>query len=565
MARSLTVGVIVWSTLAGVAQADELHFFGPEGTGTERRVLVVVVGPDQGCVPLDGATAEAIEDDVEVSLLEEAGPCARWMEIVTTAPRNQVSIRIRHLGAAATGVVAMGSERGLSVEAAIRRGRLVVRVGGAPDGEPVRVLAIHSGGQTVLEPGTGRDVFVGPRPPDGPVGVVARTASLTGAAALAVGRLTGPAAVIVPSAFEIPAGGAPRVAAFLVVTDAAGRLSRNVPLRVMSDHAALRSLEWIGPGLAAVSLSARGDGLSVVELSVRDQQRELATAELPVGSGAPVRARLDLPGEIRAGDPFEVRASVLTSEDASVPTTRLRVVCPGGVSVPVGDDSVARCPGDREGPSRVTVQVALDGRLVPLGTVPIQILGTQLPMEAPAVEDADPEPLIESEEASVPRSLELGVFLRGALDSWGNGGAGFGARVAWAVSSLLGLGLDLRYQARGLGAPPSAQVVVELKGVRHELAIGAQLTLAPMFEKVRWVNRLTAQAAVVRDRYELGGERSRSVGFVPGVGLATGIGFGGRAAFEIMAGTTVRLAHPSSSWREPPVTFFLELGGRLAR
>jgi len=557
----LLVGVVLlWSLPAGLARADELFFLGPDGTGTERRGLVVVSGPEGACVPLDEASVESLDEGVEATLLDSAGPCSRWMRVVADSPRDHLSIRLRHPNGTASGAIAMGSERGLEVEARIRGRRLEVRVQGAPEGEDVRVVAVDSEGETVLERDGER--FTGPRPARGSVGIVARSASLTGADALSVGEVGGPSALIVPSAFQIPLGGAPRIAAFLVVTDEQGRLSQNVPLRIVSERGSLRRLDWLAPGLAAVSLSTGGDDADTVDLSVSDHQRLLARADLPVAGGAPVRGELDLPSEVRALEPFDVRATIHTVDDTALPPSHVRVLCPDGTSVPVDDDSVGRCPGAPPSLSTVSVQVIHDGRRVPLVTESIRVLPAPRP-EAPAVVEA-PAVIVPPTPAATPSRVVM-AFLRGGVDLWGNGGAGAGVGVAWPISELFQIGVEARYEARGLRSS-GPQVALNLGGTRHELAAGAHLALAPAFGDFRWVNRLTLQGSMVRDRYELGGERGQSVAFVPSASLATGVAFGrGGRSIEVTAGATGRFAQPESSWREAPLTFFLELRGGLAR
>jgi hypothetical protein len=292
-------------------------------------VLSVLEGDDGSCISWDSVDVESVEDGVTIEEGERIGDCVQWLTVSTEEPQETVSIRARSPRGEAVGTVGLSGEENLPIHIN-RSGRsLAVRVGRGQVSEGSSVHAYWDGGSMELE-SSQRGVFRGQVPADAIVGVVARSGGVVGASfsipdAFRSRRVN---AILMPSELAVPAGGAPRTAAFLIVTNQRGRPSNTVPLNITSERGRLRGMSWIRPGLAAIQLSTEV-GVTSVDLTVSFGEEVFGRAELAVSAGWATRAQLELPATVTEGEQFELSVTASSLDGDSVTPTDLRVRCGG--------------------------------------------------------------------------------------------------------------------------------------------------------------------------------------------------------------------------------------------
>lgn len=547
MRVSVTLGLLVVA-LPAPGAADALHVFGPEGTPSERRALAVVELSDGGCASWDALSVSS-PDGVSVEVGEGVGECARWLTITASPPRDRVELRVRGSAIDASAAIAMGSEHGLTVRVRRRQEALAVEVEGAPEGEPVRVLALWRDGQRELD--AHGDEWRGEVPPGAFVGVVARSGGLTGAGASVPLGMRGPDVLVLPSDLAVPAGGAPRTAAFVLATDARGHLSRNVPLRVMSERGRLRAMTWLEPGVAAVRLSAPNE-VQTVDVAV-ELGAASATRELPVVSGWPAHVELSTPVEIDAG-PTDLRVVVRTLDGEALDEQRVVLRC--GELTTIGTS--ARCDAPEHGGELLVVAAALiDGRAVPLATRRISVRpASRAPARAaPAIEPPAPAP-----RAAEDSRVALGVLIHGGLDTWARPSVGGGARVGVHLIGPFGVGARARYSATPFRASSSDARVGAIDGWRHSVELAAEAFVRGVVEGVGLVGWLGVGGGYVEENVTLDNVDLVGRAFVPLLEGSFGPSFivDPRLAIDIALGVRVPLDYPSSVWPEAHARVFVE-------
>jgi hypothetical protein len=569
----------------GAAAADRLVVYGPAGTGAERRALVVVQRDDGTCAPWTGLTAAADEPGVTVALEDAEGACARWVAIQASPPRAQITLRVRGVvqdsrvdpgprartsrRAVETAVaVAMGSDRGLELQAT-RSGRHVrVRVTGAPPEEEVRVTAFWEGGQAALVRARGsRDDFTGEAPTDRIVGLVARSGSLVGADAVAgEGPDAGSAALVVPSALAVPAGASVRTAAFVIVTDGRGRLSRSVPLRIVSRRGRLRSLTWVEDGVAAVGLSAPA-GTSSIDLSAWTLSEASArTLEIPSVADWPAHGALEVPRSTPHGDRVPIVLTASTLEGLAVSPDRLRVACD---SVPAERDEgggfTCAAPADDRREIVVVASAVVDDQTIPLAQVSAAI--EPAPPPPPPAPPAPVAPVRRRARAparSVARVAPAAVALVG-IDGSGAAAWGAGLRTDLAIGATLFLTTAARYTGARIDAAPAGALHDGLVGARHAAELQAGAGLRGRVFGVRFAGAATFGPSWLFTDAAIGATAVQA----PATRLIGQASAGPRARLGSLAvgidlGVRVIPWSSEQTWREPVATAFLEVMGGAA-
>jgi hypothetical protein len=546
-------------------RAQALHVYGPDGTPAERRALVVVE-EGGGCAPAGELELASPDPGVTVELGEAAGSCARWVTIRAQPPRT--SVRIEAAGNSTA--VAMGSDRTLAVRVDRRGRRITARIEGAAPDEEVRVLAFWPEGEAELS--RDGDAWHGDVPADALVGVVVRSGGLVGAAASAPGRLrAGPAVLLMPSHLAVAAGGAPRTAAFLAVVDRRGRLSRNVPLRLRSEHGRLRRLEWSSPGLAAVGLSVDA-GVDRLDLSAHVGGAVVSQRELEVSAGWPAEGWIEASESVELGEAVHMTAGARTVDGASVEPGRLRARCGDAEPIAVAGDGTVRCDAGAEGPLAIGLAVLVDGRAVPLAAAVTRVVQREpVPIVAPvpvASEAEPPAPALPREDIRPARGVAIGALAHGGIDAWGRPSVGGGARARVPVEGPWALGVVLRYAATPFSATPAGAHVVdgELTGTRHatELALeGAARGRLAGVGVTAWVD---VGLAWVRESARLGNATLPADGLTATGSVAVGPYFelGSTSSIELAAGARFAPVSAGAVWAEPPVRLFVEVAGAIA-
>lgn len=553
--------VLVFAALLApaMASADRLHVYGPQGSVRGRRVLAVLETEGGGCVPANGAIAfDAEEDGVTVTPGEVVGPCARWLDVEASPPRERVTLRAR-VGERETSVaLPLGAREQLEVHAE-RRGRFVwLEVRGAPEGEEVTATAQVGDARVRFERASNGRLRA--RVPGGEtVGVVARSGAMAGATALGPGRRTGePQVMVLSSDLGIEAGGAPREAAFVVAVDARGRLTNTLPLAIQSERGRLRSLRWVERGVAAVAFSAPGDA-ETIDLRVGLGDRVLHESALPTVAQWPAAGALEAPETVASGADFTVRAEARSVDGVALEQTALHVRCDDGEPRAIP----ATCPG-RLGPSsRVLTLVAyVDGRAVPLA---VREVGVEPPraiaQPARPVREAPPEVVVPAPRR--PLGV-VAVYARGGYDTWERAGGDVGARVLFELVPWLRLGVGFDYGLRSVSAMGQGAVESDLSGLRHrvlgagavELVFGDDFAAAVRLELAAGL----ARGAIALDGVDVSGDSPH---------LAARL-FGGPRwrldGFEIgvEGGVTVGSDLDRRAWGAAPVAGSLEVSGAFA-
>jgi len=330
----------------------------------------------------------------------------------------------------------------------------------------------------------------------------------------------------------------------------------------------LRRLDWLEPGLAAVSLSVRSATASTIDLTVSSADSELASAELEVSAGWPTRGEVALVAEpILADEALAVRASVATLEGHELDAERVRVTCPDGTVVGVDPEGAAACAAGGAGPAIVAVHAMVDGRPVPLAHARVEVRESA-PLASTPSEPEPERPLAVAtvSEEELP-GLRVALSGRRDVDVWGRLGAGAGLRLDVPIADGLTVGPVARYGLTSIRAQPADdRIVVDLDGERHSFALGGHGTLSPSVGVLRLLARGELSAALRHDRGTLGNAESGGVSLVPRASVAFGaaLGAGGGLFLEATLGASATFLQPDRAWPDAPLLFFLEVSGALA-
>lgn len=448
-----------------LARADTLHAFGPRGTPSTRRVMVVLEPTGGGCASWDGVSLEVNEAGATVELGEVAGSCARWVLVRSDPPRPRVVLRATGSNFSATSVLALGPSEHLELRAVRRGEHIEVVVSGAAEGQEVTVSSIVGTERRALERRTPTR-FEGTAPPDELVGIVGRSGELVGATALPPGaRPDGPRVLILPSELAVEAGGPPRDAAFLVVVDARGRLSRSVPVRIESERGQLRSMRWLQTGVAVLGLSVEL-GTASIDLAVSLGDETLARGELATVAGWPASAQVEVPADVERGATFEVQGSATSLDGSPLAAGTLRVRC--------GDDALLALPATCSAASdqdRMSVDLVamIDGLAVPLSNATVALRDPELVAERPVAIEEPPRPAPPPGLSPTRRGRIVG-FVRPGVDIWGHFVGGVGGRVELPVGvEWLRLSAGAEYAVSPFSAAGQSSVDDELGVVRHRV------------------------------------------------------------------------------------------------
>ncbi len=402
-------------------------------------------------------------------------------------------------------------------------------------------------------------MFTGSVPRHKALGVVARSASLAGATALA-GAARSPSAVIMPSKLSVPAGGSPRVAAFLVVSDKRGRLSRGVPLNVQSDNGRLHALTWLKDGIAAVQLSVDSH-VREMDLRVSVSGHEPIQKRLSVSSGWPVRGALVAPDKAFVGEAIALRVSAVDSAGQEVEPGALRIRCGTNLVTPSADGTAA-CDGTsaKPGDLAVSLNAWVDGRAIPIGYRRVR-LEDRAP--APAARrtplTADSQRAAKQDSAAGFRVAGLG---HGGIDAWGQPAYGVVLRGLLPELGILRPSAGIRYSQSRIDASPSSPVQDQLTGTSHnvdvllgtDLAIVRGKTFAFMARGDVGPTLVTHDAKVgAVDASDQSARFSASAGVGPAMQADN---------LELQSFFGARYVTASNqSWEEAPIRFFAEIGG----
>lgn len=570
-ARALLV-LAAGASIPSVASAQAIHVYGPRGSGSDRRAIVVLEDASGiGCVPADQIRLQAANPHTTVDLEQPLGSCARWVQVRTEGGPPSAAVRSAEGGPAVA--VAMGSDVALRARAELRGNELHVQVTGAPQDEALQVAAVWDGGRTALA-ADGQGGFSGQVPPTGVIGVLARSATALGATAVGRPRAhRGPFQVVVmPSDLAVPAGGAPRTAAFVVVADRMGRLSTHVPLQITSRLGHLRALQWITPGVAAVELSA-DPGTDSVDLEVQAPGRlQPIRAQIPVIASWPIAASLEIDGKPTRGKPLLVSTRVRDLQGNPLPADRVRVRCGAEVEQPVAEPDSgrlsARCTPTEAGPLQIAAQALIDGRPVPLASRTVQVH----PPPAPPVAKAQPKPQPAPAPAAPPprpppSHVTVGAYGHAGVDTWARPSFGVGGRIEVDAWSKLRLGGTVRYSATPYRASSNdIRTASPLDGTTHTLDVLLEPSAVVALGRYDIVGRLGLGVAWIRDRWRLDQAHAHGNGCQLALQAAAGprLHFG-RWDLDIEVGTRLWLVETldDAAWPQARARFFVEVGGAL--
>lgn len=570
----LLVYLLIGIVAPGLASADVLHVYGPDGTPAERRALAVIERADGTCADWEELELQAEGAGVIVEMLEPVGACARWIRVVARPPRDTVRLRALGAGVESSTAVAMGSDRGLRVDVRRRGDELVATLDGAREPLDARVVAVWAGGEVEL---TYRDGdWVGEVPRRELVGVVARSGGLTGAAAAPPSRSRRPGLLLLPSDLAVPAGGTPRTAAFLVVTDRRGRLSQNVPLRVQSERGQLRSLDWIEPGLAAVRLSVDA-GVDRLDLTVRAGELHVSR-DLPVVAAWPGSAELDGPREVDEGERFDVQATVRSIEGTPIAAGDVHIACGGEAHA----TARATCLAPAAGSVLVIASSLVDGRAVPLASRVVAVRDAAPPPRAEPP-PAAVEPATEAREAVLPaavapparptqrvRALSVGALVHGGIDLWGRPSIGGGLRVRVDLGGRFALSSEARYAATPFsaaatpaGSMPSTDAV---EGTRHAAELSLALSARARVLGIMLAASGSGGIAWAHEAATVGNADTNATGIMPVLTAAVGplLQLSDAIVLDLSLGVRFVPWSPRTLWPESPARVFLEVGGAYA-
>lgn len=546
----------------GRAEGSALHLFGPAGTDTERRILGVFEGDDGRCVPWDDVELEAVDDGVTIFEEDQAGSCVQWLRISTEEPQETVTIRARAPGGQATSTMGLSREESLQIRVSRSGREIAARIGRGETNEQLSAHAYWEGGSVALER-TPQGAYRGLVPTDVPVGVVARSGGVVGAT-LSVPdsyRSDHVSVILMPSELAVPAGGASRTAAFLIVTNQHGRPSNTVPLNIASDRGRLRGMTWLGRGLAAIQLSTEV-GVSSVDLTVSFRDEVFGRAELPVSAGWAVSAQIEEPTRVVRGEDFDLTLSATTLDGAAVAPTDLRLRCGGEESAP-DEAGRATCNIAANDPSAVlVVGASVDGRFVPLGSRQVTVEAPPEEPRPPPVELVDEQPAMDPTDES-RRSAFLGPLIQGGLDLfWLRGTFAFGLRVEIPLIRWFHLDVGATYSVTPFTNEPSTDVNTEgpLEGYQHttELAVTGGFEL---FQgHVTMVLRGGVGVAYAAMRATLG-QRDASGNAIRATALLSlgpRIHFG-RTKLGFELGARAPMASSDGTWSDAPLRLLMEV------
>jgi len=451
-----SVWFITLSIPIGLAHADELHVFGPEGSPRERRVLVTLEPSSGGCRSWEGVTLDTLEDATIVEPQEDAGTCARWVLVRSERARAHVTLRAEGPSFSAASVLSLGGRERLRVRARRNGERLRVVVDGAAEGEELRVFAFSGAERIALEQSSPR-TFTGDVAEDRPVGIVARSGRLAGATALPPSvPPDGAQVLILPTELAVEAGGPAREAAFLVVVDDRGRLSRGLPVEIRSERGRLRRMQWLERGVAVLSFSV-ALGADSIDLVVSLRDETLAEAELTTVAGWPTAGTLEVPAEVERGAMVPVRAAGSGVDGSDLPASALRIRCDGEALA----ELPAACPTD-DAPDLLLVELVamIDGLPVPLGSADVRVREPVAPVPI--------EP-VTAPVAPSPRGRLL-ALIRSGFDTWGRFVGGVGGRIELpALADWFRFSAGVEYTLSPFSATGQASVDDELSAIRHQI------------------------------------------------------------------------------------------------
>ncbi|MEZ4338619.1 MAG: hypothetical protein R3B82_18510 [Sandaracinaceae bacterium] len=535
----LTSAIWLW---AASVQAQHLHVYGPDGSALERRLFVVFQTRAGACAPAEEVVLAAVEPEVELTSVP-VSPCAREVRVAVAAPRASVTLRATFGDESTQAPVGMGPRLGLPLTVTRDGDVLRVSLGRGVEGE-VRAYVADRIERLERDASGG---FVGSAPADEIAVVVAHAGDRLGVAAVVPPGLDRGVVRIVPSARAVPSNGVPRVAAFVVVTDTAGRLSSMVPLHVESTRGTLRALTWLDPGVAAVVLSTTSSE-PTLDLQVRGRGLEPQTAELPILSGWPLDARVEAPTAPPVeGSSFRLAVRGRTVEGAPLAPDGLTVEC-AGARVPVDPTGQARCDATLAGVLPVAVLAPIDGVFVPIGFGAIPVV----PRAA-----APPSP--------PARLVSLRASVRVGFDGWLRVVHGGGLGVELRVDPRLGFAIDARYASTRFDASAPGQVAVTgpLDVVDQLLRLAVAVELRPVD---LWVVAAGGGLELSFLDGSVGGAPIAAFDVRPFVGLATGVAIP-FDVFELSARVGIALGAErvrEEGWGTSPVRGFLEVVGAVA-
>jgi len=526
------------------ALADQLHFYGPSGSPTERRGVAVLEDGAGRCVPAEEVRFESSHEGVEVILEDQVGPCARWIRLRASGERPAVTIEASAGDASARRTVSLGLALGLQVSAR-REGRaLRVRIEGAAT-QAVEAVATWREGSTRLERQL-NGTYTGRVPPATVVVVVARHRDRIGAAVLpGRGAPSRNVLLLVPSDLAVPRGGADRIAAFVAVTDPRGRLSPNIPLRVQSERGQLSALEWLEDGLAAVALRVDGDA-ATLDLHVSIPEGVEAHRELPVVAGWPASVTLAVPAHGVEGEPITIEVTGQSVEGEPLDGDDLLIRC-GGTDVGDGDGPMLLATAGLGGRALTCVGIALvDGRHVPLAATSVAIA------EATVTEEPHPR--------SSP-ALVLGMRAAGGADIDGRGFGSLGLSAGLRLPQPFRPEIVVRWSMVGLSAEGVDPVQGQLSGEQHAIDGLVGVALLGDLGKVVLRGGFAIGGAFVVSNASLGsadasGSDARFVA-TGEAGVALPLG---DFELSLVAGGRIAADGMLQTWSEPILRLYVEAG-----
>ena len=476
MRRGLaTVAIVVTSALGVAARADaqRLHVYGPEGNATERRVLMVFETREGDCAPWDTVTLAAIDAGLSIEVAAGQG-CARWVHLRSDAPRDEVAVRATHQSVSVDARVELRIAP-VRVRAVREGSELRVRVADSGDGHPSGTVYWRGGSAALTEDEGALRATV---PADALLGIVVRAGARVGATAVAPLVRAGHAeTLLMPSTLVLPAAGTSRTAAYVVVADGHGRLSRSVPLEIVSEQASLSRLQWVDAGVAAIWLSADASTASV-DLDVSAAAQEHTRISIAAAAGWPVSAAVRAPDTAAPGEEILVRVSAEGADGAPVPPSSLGVRC-GGARVALREDGSAPCVLAQSDAS-VVAFAAIDGADVPISSARVRALAPALAVLAPASQPPQARSEPEPETApDVVAALRVAATLMGALDVWGRPGGGAGLALRLRPDPHLGIDVALRYQVDLVSAAGRGLVQERMEGAQHAFEATAGVRALP--------------------------------------------------------------------------------------
>ena len=440
-------------------RAQVLFAFGPDGSSTERVIFVSVENARGDCVPARELELTTRSEGVSLTVDPATEGCVRRLRFASANGAREVTLEARAQGILVEASIRLGPVIDLDIHARREGSRVIVDV--PRTAEEARVTAHWATGHALLSP-VGPRRHAGEVPPDALLGVLVQSGDRLGVAALAP-ETGGRGTLVMSTSRAVPADGVPRAAAILIQTDARGRLSSGVPLRVRSERGRLRGLDWIAQGVAAIGLSTTS-GEAHLDLVVELSDGQATSAEIPISRSWPAEASILAPDQITVGEAFDVVVRARAADGSRVDPATLRVRC-GATDLTLGPDGHAQCTTQAPGLTRIVVRANVDARLIPLASAQTRA--------RPSIPSSEPP-----REASF---FALRGHLRGGVDGDVRPTIGGGIGIGLRAHEIVELGLDVRYQSRFVRAESAttADVRVQgtLEGVDHLLDAALGLTL----------------------------------------------------------------------------------------